>query len=558
MKKLLTTLFSAIRLAAGLAQPQAIRYVKAGGAGNRTGTSWDDASDDLQAMVAAAPRGGEIWVAAGEYRPTGSAFVMKEGVKIYGGFPVPDAANPNPGMNERDWWANKTVLKANGRRVVHNKWNGLTAAAVLDGFVITGGRTNDKGGGICNRGVSPTLANLMICDNQAWGGGGGIFHRGGTLNLSGVTIRDNSTHWNGGGVHCSDCGVFFARVIISDNTADVGSGGGIYSRRIAASSMFENVVINGNSATASGGGIFHFNSSPILRHVTISDNRTTGDGGGLYNCDSSPVLTHVTICDNRTIGDGGGIFNAGNSRSGLTHVIIRSNQAANGGGICQTGYSPELTLTHVTIRDNKATLDGGGMWMDAGSSTTLTNVVISRNAAAKNGGGISCMGNSGRVILTNVTISSNSAGAAGGGLYHERCGPILTNTIIWNNRADGNAGSTSASVYRVGNTYLTASYSLIANSLDNKGNWVKAIGNDGGNNIDADPLFEDEATANYYLTIFSMAIDAGDPKTNKADYAVQAGDIDLAGNSRIAGSCIDMGAYERQVENMIHQSSSSM
>jgi hypothetical protein len=64
-------------------------YVQAGGSG--TGSSWADASGDLQAMVNASASGDQVWVAAGTYKPTtGTArtisFQMKEGVAIYGGF----------------------------------------------------------------------------------------------------------------------------------------------------------------------------------------------------------------------------------------------------------------------------------------------------------------------------------------------------------------------------------------------------------------------------------------------------------------------------------------
>src|SRR5690606_27911726 len=130
-----------------------------GATGN--GSSWADASGNLQKMINDSSSGDEVWVAAGEYQPASKqSFSMKEGVKIYGGFP----ATANSGMDDRDWEENETILRGNGNSVIINNDNGLTEAAVLDGFTITGGNAS-KGGGINNTGVSPTFRNLTIVGN---------------------------------------------------------------------------------------------------------------------------------------------------------------------------------------------------------------------------------------------------------------------------------------------------------------------------------------------------------------------------------------------------------
>jgi len=72
------------------AKPGATLYVNASAAGG-DGTSWENAFTDLQDALAAALSGEEIWVAAGTYTPTNNgdrtvSFILKSGVKIYGGF----------------------------------------------------------------------------------------------------------------------------------------------------------------------------------------------------------------------------------------------------------------------------------------------------------------------------------------------------------------------------------------------------------------------------------------------------------------------------------------
>src|SRR5690606_731656 len=128
---------------------QTIRYVRPEGSGN--GSSWAAASGNIQAMINASAANDQVWVAAGTYQPSyGSGFSMKEGVKIYGGFPetgTPIAADRNPELNV-------TTLSGNDFRVITNDSNGLTNAAILDGFTITNGISMQDGGGIYNANVS--------------------------------------------------------------------------------------------------------------------------------------------------------------------------------------------------------------------------------------------------------------------------------------------------------------------------------------------------------------------------------------------------------------------
>ena len=71
-------------------------YVNDDATGVNNGTNWTDAFTDLQSALNKAVTGDEIWVAAGTYQPSvtiddssdprTAAFILKSGVKIYGGF----------------------------------------------------------------------------------------------------------------------------------------------------------------------------------------------------------------------------------------------------------------------------------------------------------------------------------------------------------------------------------------------------------------------------------------------------------------------------------------
>jgi hypothetical protein len=138
--------------------------------GQNTGISWTDAFTNLQNALGIAAYGDVIWVAKGTYLPTTStnrsiSFVLKNGVKIYGGF-----LGGETNINQRDFELNETKLSGeigsfstldNTYNVVYGE--GLDSTTVLDGFVIEKGNalgsTQSKGAGACIRASSNVIAH---------------------------------------------------------------------------------------------------------------------------------------------------------------------------------------------------------------------------------------------------------------------------------------------------------------------------------------------------------------------------------------------------------------
>ncbi|MBQ9231621.1 MAG: hypothetical protein IJ190_10675 [Prevotella sp.] len=340
-----------------------VLYVKTaahGGVYTASGESWDKAISDLQIAInrlnqtLGSGETGAIYVAAGEYYPTlnlddyfseGShstndmAFIVYEGITIYGGFPasgkdahgneVTDPAKREKGTNAWDF-TNETVLSGclssnknpnfvyntttgsynvpvigSATHVVWfatnetNQYAALNREAAIDGCTIKGGYANSRvtdtrdhtgyGGGAYMVGNS-TLRNCIITKCAATLRGGGVYMDGGGLvdhcrievcQATGIGITDGY----GGGV-CADYNGTVRHSVITQCSARVGGGlalcyeeGRNHSTGDAAVSRYAlnaiAAVVSNNSATADAGGVF-LNNGGTLNHLTIVRNRNFG------------------------------------------------------------------------------------------------------------------------------------------------------------------------------------------------------------------------------------------------------------------------------------------
>jgi len=322
---------------AGPAWAGVIHHVKADATGANNGLSWADAYTDLQAGLAAAEWGDEIWVAQGTYKPTSGtlrtvSFQLVAGVGLYGGF-----AGAETERGQRDWEANATILSGNigtAGSATDNSYHVVVgeSPAVLDGFTITGGNadglgSSNRGGGMYNRSGSPIVTNCTFSSNTAshgdWGGG------------------------FGGGMYNSSSSPTVSNCAFSGNTA-----GGIY---------------------GGGGGMYNGSgSSPTVTNCTFSGNTASGGGGGMYNGSSGKAtVTNCTFSDNTADSDGGGVYGGGT----FTNCLFSSNTADSDGG----GVSGSGTFANCTFSGNTGSGNGGGMY-NSGSST-VTNCIFWDNSA---------------------------------------------------------------------------------------------------------------------------------------------------------------------------------
>jgi len=337
--------------------------------------------------------------------------------------------------------------------------------------------------------------------------GGGNRRAGGVYVRHGGTVRDcvitaNDAINDGGGVFIYDGGTVM-NCTIANNTSGSDAGG----VRIDYGGLLVDCIINNNTTVNRGGGV-HLHRYGTVRDCEIKwnaqTNPTAGVGGGLAyrNAWSDALVENCTIESNQGfVGGGAHIECEGVSDDGVNHgrAVLRNcwivgNTAVNRAGGVNADDDGDVknsliidNITQMTVNNDEP--DGGGARVNGGAR------------------------------LMNCTISDNSAGPEGRG-DGVRCQSdgYVRNCIIYFNGTE----NTSIQPDGTGNIEYTCASNLSG----------------GTGNITGDPDFVNRAADNYRIT--------GAPCENAgSDSYVDAGDVDLDGNTRQVGS-VDMGAYEVQ------------
>ena len=245
-----------------------------------------------------------------------------------------------------------------------------------------------------------------------------------------------------------------------------------------------------------------------LRDATASTPGLTISGQGrsrILNVEWGDVeINGITLTGGYASDNGGAIYNYGGAVS-LDNCVIWNNEANAGAGIF-TAFG-EATLTNCVVSNNTSTF-GGAIYTYGVSSypakTTLVNCTVTKNTGYYCGG-ILCDSNSTTVAYNSIVCVNTSTIAAG------------------------------ADVYRRSSSGVANAY----NTLSSYTNWKN-----GSSNIvynASKPLFKNAATKDYSLATNSQAINKGNNQRVTTSY-------DLAGNPRINGGRVDLGAYEKIVD----------
>jgi hypothetical protein len=398
-------------------QAQSVIYVNAAATGLNDGTNWTDAFTDLQAALAAAQSGDEIWVVAGMYRPVGAggartiAFQLGSGGAIYGGFLGGETL-----LSERDPAVNLTTLSGDlnsddGPSFANNGENSFHVVAV--------------GAGVIN----PILDGLTITAGNA-NSGGDDANGGGLLVgfLASVTLRScrfiaSSANGRGGAAYTGQSGPGLQRLQTAAIAASAGGQEARFSHwRWPHRSLRVEYRCGRNGGVASAEQHPRKRSTIVRLSATLRGRTFYGGGGGMI----AGAGSTLTACSDRTAARGGGLFSPARQNQQLRILSQSGGVDARpaGGGVSQNGGGSP-TLVNCKFIGNTCDrggltaggAGGGGMIVPQGSPNLISCVFIGNRALGTGGvvgGGISTgCGNLKTVI--NCTFANNFSAGSGGG-----------------------------------------------------------------------------------------------------------------------------------------------
>ena len=330
----------------------------------------------------------------------------------------------------------------------------------------------------------------------------------GNVEINGITLSNGYSNETGGAICNYWATLTLHNCDVRDNEARYGAA--IYT--CGGQTTLVDCVVTNNTASfridewgGDGGVVYNDDATLSLVNCELKNN-----GNSVVECYCGEVsLTSCEIVDNG--GDGVFVYDGEIS---LTDCEIVDN----GGGVY--AYDGEISLTNCEIVGN----DGQGVNIQENGVLVANNCLIARNDA-NYGAGLELYGTA---TLYNCTITDNTSNYGGGVNLNGDAVLSAYNTII----AGNSASSDGDDVYRrdggVANAFNTLSSFL---------SWTSGADNFAYD--ESKPLFTNAKTGDYTLANNSQAINKGNNQ-NVTTF------VDLAGNLRVFGGTVDLGAYEHR------------
>jgi len=272
------------------------------------------------------------------------------------------------------------------------------AVILLTNSTLESNKSPHGGGLFAQNGARVELTQgtkSSLKNNQATTGGGGIWlqNEGTRLDITGVgteLVVDGNTANSAGGVLANRASTVTvssgASLNVSNNKAMTLNGGGFYLQnagtRLNVTGDETKVVVGGNTAEKSGGGLCALSASTVMvssgASLNMLNNKAkTGTGGG-FSFQSIGARLDVTgdgtkvVVDGNTAEDlGGGVYAFLASTvtvSSGAHLVVTNNKALtyHGGGFYLNSKGTRLDVdgegTQLIVRGNEAKIQGVFFW----------------------------------------------------------------------------------------------------------------------------------------------------------------------------------------------------
>lgn len=322
------------------------------------GASWATAfggRTGLQAALAVANAGDEIWVADGVYSPglngapRTSTFALKDGVRVLGGF-----AGGETSADQRDPTLHVAVLDGdqagNGNEWPNHTDNAyrvvtcvdLGATTELDGFTIKGGHNDDQafafqgyGAGMIVSGGAPTIRRCVFTDNYADWVGGGLGILDSSALIEDCTFDGNQGHSGCNAAQARSNAVFKGCAFVGDSHVTGGTAGvGILSGKFGGGSQQDDSILvvedcyfsidENEFSCPTGMCIFVSTGSGDIRRTDFINNISCGGGTGVSG-DGVVRIDRCRFIGNEGIFDGGAAIHSFGGDYTVTNSLFHAN-----------------------------------------------------------------------------------------------------------------------------------------------------------------------------------------------------------------------------------------
>ena len=451
-------------------------YVKHDATGNSDGTSWTNAYESVEKALANVTSG-EIWIAAGTYRPGGtnpnanSVFSISGNIAMYGGFngTETDLSQRNPATNltilsgdingndiQNNFASNKSD---NTKHVVYV--DSMLTAVTIDGFSIIGGHTLDDsaldvyeraGGGIYA--LSPISVNRCDFYNNFGRTGASMYlpDEASGSSVTNSTFRWNSTTSQSAGIFISEADGFTMTGCTFSNNQTV--RGALYALRSNNINLDDCTFTLNTNIVGPGAAMWNFGCTNVaISNSTFSNNKAPNSGAiyftgtDLMNTEGPDnfVLTSCIFSDNEATSGIGGAFRNVNGSYTLDDCIFSGNTATSSGGHVRNDTDgDEVVYKNCLFEDAVSGGWGGAHTCYGDGNFTMTNCEYINNTASNYGGAANCGLGVGNVMFDNCTFSGNSSSSSSGGAVYVQNDSInltILNSIFENNSSQNDGGA---------------------------------------------------------------------------------------------------------------------